>query len=142
MIDSQSIIGTALIDAKQHLMRIDGVRQLIQPCHFRLTALQPANRTGTGRLYIIKRCWIFNTFIKRHCNGGSKMRLNLHAFFRPHKDTPSINMRLKVNALFLNLSQFCKRKYLEPTAVRQNWLLPIHKAMQTTHFLNHLIART
>ena len=111
------IICAALIDAKQHLLRIDGSFQTVQALHFLLTADQPACCSGTGIFHVFQGRRIFYTFIKCHCNGGAEIGLNLHAFFRPHKNCFAINVRLKVYTLFLDPPQLCQRKYLKPTAV-------------------------
>ena len=44
VLDAQVIIGAALIDAEQQLMRIDGIRQAVETVELGLAALEPARR--------------------------------------------------------------------------------------------------
>ena len=127
MRNTNCIVCSALVDAEQHLMRIDRSFQTVQTLHFFLTANQPASGSGTGIFHIIQRCRVFHAFIKRHGNGRAKIGLDLHTFFRSHEDGLAVNMRLKIYALFFDAPQLCQRKYLETAAVCQNRLVPVHK---------------
>ena len=136
------IVSTALIDAKQHLMRIDSPFQTIQPLHFLLAANQPTGRSSTGILHVIQRCRILYTLVKCHCNGRAKIRLNLHAFFWTHENRLTVDMGLEINAFLSDTAKLCQREHLKSAAVCENWLVPVHKLVQSAHLTDDFISRT
>ena len=66
VLDPQIGIRPALVDAPEHLLGVDRVRQRIQPGVFRLAARQPAGRPGAGIPDIVIRRGIFHALVKRH----------------------------------------------------------------------------
>ena len=92
MFDTDIFVNSSLVDAKQKLFFIDGIRQAVQTCHLCLTSCQPACGTLYRFLYIVSVCHTARTFIKRHGDRGSQIGLDLHALLRSHKDLVSVNM--------------------------------------------------
>ena len=105
MVDPDVRIDGALIDTKQHLVRVDRIFLLIQLLHFLFAPHQPPGGTVHGILYILPVRNAGRTFIKRHRDGRCKIGLDLHTFFRSHKNLASVHMRIEINALFFDLSQ-------------------------------------
>ena len=97
--------GCALIDAKQHLLWINGIWQAVEPVMLHLAALEPSKRPRYRRLGVLVTSRIFHTFIKGHGNVAAKIRLNLHGLLRSHENTMSVNMAGKGDALLLDLPQ-------------------------------------
>ena len=85
---------------------------------------------------------VFHTLVKRHCNSRRKVRLYLHTLLRTHKNPTTVNMRVKVHALFFDFTQLGQRKYLKSTAVCKNRLVPVHELVKSTHFVYNVIARS
>ena len=73
VIYAQIFICTALIYTKKHLVRVYGVRQRIQPCHFLFAAAQPAVCSLAGSLRIVVLRGIFYALVKRHCDSGAEV---------------------------------------------------------------------
>ena len=69
----------------------------------------------------------------------AQIGLNLHAFFRAHKDFPAVNVGRKIHALFLDFAQGRKGKHLKSAGVRKNGAVPGHKLMQAAHLPNHFV---
>ena len=92
MADAQVGIGAALIDAPEHLLRIDRVLQLIQAGIFRFAAHEPAVSPANGFLHIFVRRGILNTFVEGHADIRAEIRLNLHTFLRPHEDLMPVDV--------------------------------------------------
>ena len=105
VIDTQILINTTLIDAKQHLLLVYGIRQCVQAFHFRLAAHQPAVGTLDGLLHIFVGRGVFNALVKRHCDGGSKVRLDLHTLLGAHKNALAVYVRGKIYTLFGDSTQ-------------------------------------
>ena len=137
--NSKIRIGAALIDAKEHLMRIDGLLHAVKACKLCLAAFQPARRSCDRILNIVFFAGVFNAFVKGHRNGRTQVRLNPHTFLRPHKNLSAVNMGGKINALLLDISEFCQRKHLKAAAVGQDRTIPVHKPMQAAHIAHHLV---
>ena len=102
MVDTDIIKNRTLINTKEHLILIDRILQTVQPLHFFLAAFQPACRTVYGWLHIISISQGRRTFIKCHSNSRTEIGLNLHTFFRSHKDFTSVYMRMKLHTLFFD----------------------------------------
>ena len=113
MLNTDIFINSTLVDSKQKLFFVNGIRQTVQSRHFRFTAGKPSCGPIYRFLHIIPVSHTAWTFIKCHGNGGGKIGLDLHTLFRSHKDLMSINMGVKIDSLFFDLSQLCKGKYLE-----------------------------
>ena len=142
MINADIVIDAALINTPKHLLRIYSIRKTVQPRIFFLASNKPSIGSVYAFQNIVSGSRIFNTFIKSHTNIRTQIRLDLHALLRAHKDFPSINMRSKIHALFLNFPQRGQAEYLESTGVRKDWAIPSHKLMQTAALLHQCIART
>ena len=113
MLNADIFINSTLVDSKQKLFFVNGIRQTVQSRHFCFTAGKPSCGPVYRFLHIIPVSHTAGTFIKCHGNGGGKIGLNLHTLFRSHKDLMPVNMGIKINPLFFDLSQLCKGKYLE-----------------------------
>ena len=101
VLDPDILINRSLVDSKQQLVLVDGVRKAVQPLHFRLTAGKPAGGAGHGFLYIIPLRQGRSALVEGHGNGGGQIGLNLHTLLRSHENLPSVNMGVKIYALFL-----------------------------------------
>ena len=123
-------------------MRIYSILQGIQSCHFVFAPLQPSGGAVYRRLHIFPACHTGGAFIKSHSNGRTQVRLNLHTFLRSHENFSAVNMGIEVHALFLNLSQFCQRKYLKSAGIRKNGAVPVHKLVQPSQLFNNMVSRT
>ncbi len=86
------LVGAALVDAKEHLLSVDGAVQRVEPVHFRLAAFEPANGAVRAFFDIVVGRGIFHAFIKGHRDGGGKVRLDAHAFLRPHEDSMPVDV--------------------------------------------------
>ena len=142
MVNTDIIVRSALVDTEKHLIFIDGFRQGIQTVHLIFAAFQPASGAVNGSLDVISGRGIFNAFIKRHCDRGSDVRLNLHTFFGTHKNASAIYVRSELYAFFRNFTELRKRENLETAAIRQNGSVPIKEFVDTAHIVNNVIART
>ena len=142
MADAQVGIGAALIDAPEHLLRIDRVLQLIQAGIFRLAAHEPAVSPANGFLHIFVRRGILNTFVEGHADIRAEIRLNLHTFLRPHKDLMPVDVRGEIDALLLDLPQAGERKDLEAAGIGQNRFIPCHELVQAAHIVDKAITWT
>ena len=85
VLDAQVIIGAALIDAEQQLMRIDGIRQAVKTVELGLAALEPARRAVDGVLDVLARRRVFDALIKRHGDIRAEIGLDAHALLGPMK---------------------------------------------------------
>ena len=132
-------VGAALVDAPEHLLGIDGIRQGIEPGVFRLAAHQPAVGSVYTFLDIVPGRGIFDALVKGHADIAAQIGLNLHTFFRSHENLPSINVGGKVHAFFLDFPQGGQAEHLESAGVRQNRAVPGHKLMQAAHLMHHLV---
>ena len=113
MCNTDICIDSSLINSEKQLLFIHCIRQSVQSGHLCLTALQPSGSTVYRSLDIFSACHAAWTFVKCHGNSGGKIGLDLHTLFRSHKDLMPVNMGIKINPLFFDLSQLCKGKYLE-----------------------------
>ena len=130
---------TALVDAKQQLVLVDGVRQGVESCHLRPAPLQPSGGSVHGSLHILSRGRMRRALVKGHGNGGSQIRLNLHALLRPHEYLSAVNVGVKVHSLLLNLSKSRQGKHLKAAGVRQDRSVPVHELVQAAKLLNQLV---
>ena len=134
------LVDSSLIDAEQKLIRIDGIRQGIQPFHFCLAAREPAGRPGYRTLHVIAFCQSRRALIEGHGYGRGQIGLNLHALLRPHENLPPVHMGIEIHTLFLNFAQGRQRKYLKSAGIRQNRLIPGHEFVKASQLLHDLIA--
>ena len=105
----------------------------------RLAPLQPPQGSLTGGFGICIGRRVFHTLVKRHGDITAQMRLDAHAFLRPHKNPVAVQMGSKGHALFLNLAETGKGKYLKAAAVSQNRAIPPHELVKTSQGLDHVI---
>ena len=110
VLDAQVIIGAALIDAEQQLMRIDGIRQAVETVKLGLAALEPARRAVDGVLDVLARRRVFDALIKRHGDIRAEIGLDAHALLGTHEDFAAVDVRMKGHALLLDLAQRRKRE--------------------------------
>ena len=73
MCDTDIFIDPALINAKEHLMRIDRIRKRVQSFHLIFTAFQPARRALHRSSDILFFRHARRTFVKSHRNRGGKI---------------------------------------------------------------------
>ena len=139
--DAEVVICAALIDAEQHLMRIDRIRQAVQAIQLRLTAVQPAGRALAGCLDVLVRRGILTALVKCHRNIRAEIALDAHALFRSHEDFASVDMGGEVHALLLDSAQRGQREHLKSAAVGQDRSIPIHELVQAAHLTDNLVAR-
>ena len=64
--NSEIVVGSSLIDAKEQLAGINSIRKCVETRHFRLAAFQPAGRTGNRSLgvFIFRR--VGDALVKGH----------------------------------------------------------------------------
>ena len=53
----------------------------------------------------------------------------------------TIDMRVKIHALFLDLTKLRQRKHLESAGIGKDRSVPVHKFVKTSQLLYHLVAR-
>ena len=92
MLNTDILINRPLIDTKKQLVLIDGIFQTIQPCHLCLASGKPARGTIDRVGHILTVCLTAWALIKCHGDGRSQIGLDLHTFFRSHKDLMPVNM--------------------------------------------------
>ena len=68
--------------------------------------------------------------------------MDTHALLRPHKNSVAVDMAGEGDALFLNLTQLCKGKNLETTAIGQDRTLPAGESMEASQILHQSIPWT
>ena len=73
MCDADILIDPALVDPEQHLVRVDRIRQGVQPCYFIFTPLQPACRALHRICDILFLSHAGRALIKSHCDRGSQI---------------------------------------------------------------------
>ena len=100
--DAQILIGAALVDPEEHLLRIDGDAGFVQTVQFFPAAEQPADRAVAGLLHVVVLCRILDALVKRHRDCGAEMGLNAHAFLRTHEDPLAVDVGREIDALFLD----------------------------------------
>ena len=125
---------------KQHLLRIHGIRQAVEPVMLRLAPLKPAERPLHRSFGVLVPSRIFHALIKGHGDVAAQIGLDLHGLLRPHEDTVSVNMAGKGDALLPDLPQGGQRKHLKSAGVRQNRAVPVHELVEAAHLAHHLIA--
>ena len=141
VLDAQVIVGAALIDTEQQLMRIDGIRQAVETVELGLAASEPARRAVDGVLDVLARRRVFDALIKRHGDIRAEIGLDAHALLRTHEDFAAVDVRMEGHALLLDLAQRRKRENLKSARVGQHRAVPAHELVQTAHLTNDLIAR-
>ena len=142
MLDTELIECTALIDAEEQLILIDGIGEAVEPLHFVLTAFEPAHGACAGTCGIVIGSGILNAFIECHGDGRTEIRLDTHALLGAHEDFLAVVMRIEVDAFLLNLTQLCEGKDLKSAAVGKNGTLPVHELMKAAHLADDVIAGT
>ena len=132
--------GCALIDAEQHLTRIDGVRKAVQTVVLRLAPLQPAQSPLAAGFCVFIGRRILNTFIKRHGNVAAQIGLNPRGFLRPHENLMAVDVRGEINALLLDFPQTGEGKYLEAAGVRQDGAVPVDEFVKPAQLADNPVA--
>ena len=110
--------------------------------HLGLAACQPANGALGGLLDIFVGCGVFHALVKRHGNGGGEVGLDLHALLGSHENALAVDVRGKVHALLLDLTQGRQGEYLESARVGQDGSVPVHELVKSAHIVDQLIAGT
>ena len=106
----------------------------------RLAARQPANGTLAGLLYIVVGRGVFHALIKGHGDIRTQIGLDAHTLFRPHEDSPSVDMRGKGHALLLDFPEPGQGEDLKTAAVGEHRSVPLHEAVQTAHLPHQFIS--
>ena len=140
--NAQILIGAALVDAEEHLVAVDGVRERVETVHLLAAANQPTVGALHALLAVLVRCRVCHTLVKRHRDGGSKVGLNLHAFLGSHKNTGTVEVRAELYALLGNLAQLGKGENLKSAAVGKNGAFPVHKLAKSSHLADEPVTRT
>ncbi len=133
--------NSPLVNAKKHLVPVNGGLQPIQPCHLLFAPFQPAVSPCNGMLHIATVRHAGRALVKSHGNGRSQIRLDLHAFLRPHENLFSVNMGMEIHPLLLDFPQARQGKDLEPAGICQDGLVPDHKFVEPAQFLYYLVPR-
>ena len=84
----------------------------------------------------------FDAFIEGHGDIRTEVGLNPHALLRPHEQKPTVHMRVKPHALFLDLSQTRQGKDLKPTAVGEHRSIPSHETVKAAEIADQLVTRS
>ena len=92
VVHAQVDVCAALVDAEQHLVWVDRIRQRIQSVHLRLAAAQPACCACAGIFRVVVFRRVFHAFVKRHGDGRTEVGLNTHAFLRAHEDAMAVDV--------------------------------------------------
>ncbi len=106
MVDPYVHVGAALVDAKEHLVRVDRIRQTVES---RISLLQRSSQRSSGprnplHIFAGKRR---RTLIERHGDRGAEIGLDLRCLSSgPVKIfAPSIHVGVEVDALLFDLSE-------------------------------------
>ena len=138
--NAQILKGAALVDAKEHLVAVDGIGQAVEAVHFGAATNQPA----VGALHALFAIGIgrgvFHALVKRHGNGGGEVGLDLHALLGPHENLFAVHVGGKIDPLLLDAAQFCQREDLKAAAIGQNGAVPVHKLVQSPHLADQPVA--
>ena len=142
MLHPQIVKGAALVDAEQQLVRIGGETFIFQPGHLRLAAGQPAHGALTAGLCIVVLGGVLHALIEGHGNGGTEIRLDLHALFRAHEDLVAVQMGMEGHALFGDVAQLGETEHLESAAVGEDGAVPAGELVQAAQLCHQLVPRT
>ena len=107
-------------------------RSLCKACVFSGAPLH-----GSSCVCLLYTSW---TFIKRHRDCRSKIRLNLHTFLRSHKNFMSVNVRTEIYAFFLDFSKTGQGKHLKSARIRKNRSVPDHKFVKSAKLFYNFIS--
>ena len=140
VLHAQVQVGTALVDAEQQLIRVDGLPLMFQAGHLGLAAQQPAGGAGTAVFGVIILGRVFDALVKGHGDGGAQVCLDLHALLRAHKDLVAVQVGMEGHALLGNVAQLGQAEYLKAAAVGQNGAVPAGKLVQAAHIGHDLVA--
>ena len=80
------------------------------------------------------------TFIETHRDIRTERALNLHRFFRPEKQFGTIEVRTEFHTVRLHFADLGEAEDLEPAAVGEDGLLPIHEGVQAAGELDDVHA--
>jgi len=97
--------GGALVYSEQHL---SGIYCILAAVIFRergFASDEPTIGAIAGFFNIFARRWDLYAFIERHCDIRAEVCLNAHALLRTHEYMPTVNMRIKLHALFAYFAQ-------------------------------------
>ena len=142
MFHSDIVIYAALIDAEEHLMRVDGVFTGVELAHLVPAAHEPPRspRHRLGDICLL--CCARRTFVKCHRYGRSEVRLDLHALLGAHLDEPSVYVGVKGHSLFFDPAQTGEREHLKSAGVGKDRTVPVHELPKTAHLSHDLVAGT
>ena len=101
----QVLIGTALVDPKEHLAGVEAVRGGDQLLVLRHTPLQPPERPLTGGLYVVVGGWVLHTLVKGHGDIAAQVGLDAHGLLRPHEDPAAVDVGGEGDPLLRDLPQ-------------------------------------
>ena len=80
-------------------------------------------------------------FVEHHRDIAPERGLDLHRDLRRDERRRTIDVVLKIDALFRDLAQLRQRENLVTAAVGQDRPIPIHEPMQSAEFSNHVEPR-
>jgi len=140
MLDTEILVGTALVDAKEHLVAVNGLGKAVEAVHLGTATLQPADGAGAGLLDVLVGGGVLDALVEGHGDGGGEMGLDLHALFRPHEDALAVHVGGELHALLGDLAEGGQGEYLESAAVGEDGLGPVHELVEAAHVVDELVA--
>src|ERR1051325_3104343 len=85
-------------------------------------------------------CRMGQTLVEHHRHVGAELRLDIGRSLRRQQMGRTVEMRLKVRALLVDLPPGRQAEYLVAAAVGENWLRPADKPMQAATPRNEIVA--
>ena len=132
-------VGPPLVDAEELLLRVDRIRQGIQPVMLCHTALQPPGCPLTGGLHVLVGRGVLHALIKGHGNVAAQVGLNLHRLLRTHKNAPTVNVGSEGDPLLGDLPQAGQGKDLKAPTVGEHGAVPVHKFVKPAHLADNAV---
>ena len=140
MLDTEILVGTALVDAEEHLVAVDGLGEAVEAVHLGAATLQPADGAGAGLLDVLVGGGVLDALVEGHGYGGGQVRLDLHTLLGAHEDALAVHMGGELHALLGDLAEGGQGEDLKSAAVGEDGFGPIHELVEAAHVVDELVA--
>ena len=140
MLDTEILVGTALVDAEEHLVAVNGLGEAVEAVHLGAATLQPTDGAGAGLLDVLVGGGVLDALVKGHSDGGGQVGLDLHALLGAHEDAFAVHVGGELHALLGDLAEGGQGEDLESAAVGEDGLGPIHELVEAAHVVDELVA--
>ena len=139
MVSPDVLVGAALVDAPEHLLRVHRVGQAVQTGVLGLAALEPAGGPGHGVQNVLPGSGIFDALVKGHADIAAQIGLDAHALLGSHEYLSAVDVAGKVDTLLLDLAKRRQGEDLEAAGVGEHGTVPGHEFVQTAALLHQLV---